>query len=351
MIRSHFVPLLLASSCAAIAADTKAPVQASGDWEFSLSAGAALRQSGTLGFTGGTRSAEVVIPSFVGDNVLNTPPIGRVGDFGVRTYQDGSIGIDISTPIDGLTSGWSYQNTSQVDIAGDRISFNAVGFQSIRSDLRNVTDAPSLDDSQYSMAHILQLDAQYKREIAGMRPGFSVVLAWSPVDFESEWSYFSLEQARNNFRHDWTDVYNLGGFGALVPSAPYLGLPDSPSFLLGNIPDSRNIETRAIGSENALVSNRVFTRFSADHITLSFGPTITRPLSPEWNLAAGIGVSLHWLRWSASQKEQLTVAQGNTSTAIGEWNDSSSGNRMLTGLYFQLAAELKPADYDWSIKT
>jgi hypothetical protein len=351
MIRPHFVPLLLAFPCAAIAGDAKSPVAPSGDWEFSLSAGPAWRQSGTLGFSGGSRSAGVAIPSFVGDNVLITPPIGAADAYGTRTYDDGFVGTDMSTEIDGLTSYWSYQNSSQVNLASDSISFHATGFQSIRSDARSVVAAPSMDDPQRGIAPVLQFDAKYKREIAGIRPGFSIFMAWSPVDFDNEWSDFSLGQTRDDYRHDWTDVYNLGGFGALIPTAPYSGAPDSPGFLLENIPDSRSMVAVPIGSENALVSNRVSTRFSADHTTLSFGPTMSRQLNPEWNIHAGVGVSLHWLHWSASQQEQLSVSQGNTRTVIGDWHDSSSGNRILAGFYLQIAVEWTPADYDWSLKT
>lgn len=351
MIRPHPLPLLLACSCAAIAGDAKSPVAASGDWEFSISAGPAWRQSGTLGFSGGSRSAGVMIPSFVGDNVLITPPLGAADAAGSRTYDDGFVGTDMSTGIDGLTSNWGYQNSGQINLPSDSITFHATGFQSIRSDLRSVTASPSLDDPQHGIAPVLQFDAQYNGEIAGIRPGFSLFLAWSPVDFENKWSDFSLGQTRDDFRHDWTDVYNLGGFGSLIPSAPYSGTPDSPGFLLQNIPDFRNMVAVPIGSENALVSNRIFNRFSADHTTFSFGPTMSRNLDKEWNIEAGVGVSLHWLRWSASQQEQLSVTQGNARTVIGEWQDSSSGDRILAGLYLQLAVEWKPTDSDWSIKS
>lgn len=351
MIRPHSAPLLLAFSCVAIAGDAKSPVAAGGDWEFSLSAGAAWRQSGTLGFSGGSRSAGVAIPSFVGGNVLITPPIGPADANGTRTYEDGFVGTDMSTQIDGLTSYWGYRNSSQVNLAADSISFHATGFQSIRSDVPTVGAAPSFDDPQRGIAPVLQFDAVYKHEIAGIRPGFSVVLAWSPVDMNSAWNDFSLRQNRDDFRHDWTDVYNLGGFGAFVPSAPYAGAPDSPGFLLENIPDTRSSVAVPTGSESALVSNRVSTRFDADHTTFSLGPTLSRPVNGEWNIEAGVGASLHWLHWSASQQEQLSVMQGGTTTVIQEWNDSSSGDKILAGLYLQIALEWTPVDYDWSLKT
>jgi hypothetical protein len=350
MIRPCLIPLLFAGSHLATAGDAKSPVAASGDWEFSLSTGPAWRHSGTLGFSGGSRSAGVAIPSFVGDNVLITPPIGAVDGYDDRFYDDGYVRPDSSTGIDGLTSFWGYQNAGQIDVPGDAITFHATGFQSIRSDLLRTSAAPTDEHSERGIAPVLQFNARYKREIAGIRPGFNVHLAWSPVDFDTDWSDFSLGQTRDDFRHDWTDTFNLGGFGNLVPSAPYAGQPDSPGFLLLNLPDSRNMVAVPIGSENALIENRISTRFRADHTTFSFGPTMATTLTPEWILEAGVGVSLHWLRWSADQQEQLSVSQAGTRTVIGEWNDSSSGDKILAGVYLQLAAEWQPRDQDWSLR-
>jgi hypothetical protein len=100
-----------ACSCsAAIAEDAKTPVATSGDWEFSLSAGPAWHQSGTLDFSGGSRGSVVAIPSFVGDNVLITPHIGAADAYDEREYDDGFVLTDPSTQIDRLTGYWSYQN-------------------------------------------------------------------------------------------------------------------------------------------------------------------------------------------------------------------------------------------------
>jgi hypothetical protein len=350
MIHPRSLPLLLACSSAAFAGDAKSPVAAGGDWEFSLSAGPAWRHSGTIDFAGGSRSAGVAIPSFVGGNVLINPPIGAADTYDDRFYDDGFVRPDLSTEIDGLTGYWGYQNASQVNVGADSISFHATGFQSIRSDLRSLGQAPSAHSPERGIAPVIQFDARYKHEIAGIQPGFSVSLAWSPVDFDSDWSDFALSQTRDDFRHDWTDIYNLGGFGPLVPSAPHTGTLEGPGFLLENIPDSRGMVVVPIASENALIGNSVSTRFRADHTTLSFGPTIGRRLAPQWNLQAGVGVSLHWVNWSAKQEEQLAVTQNETRTVIGEWNESSSGNKILAGLYMQLAAEWTPVDYVWSLK-
>lgn len=350
MIPSRTIPLFLASCLPAIAGSAKSPASSSGDWEFSLSAGVGWRHSGSIDFTGGSRQGAFPIPSFVGDAGLTTPQIGAENAFGERFYDDGFVRLDSSTAIDGLTSHWGYENASQVDVAGDTIRFRATGFESIRNDMHTFSNPPSASSRERSLAPVLQFNARHKRETSGFRPGLSVLFSWNPVRFDRQWTDFSLLQTREDFRTEWTDAFNLGGFGSLVPSAPYAGEPDSPGFLLENLPDSRTMVTVPIGLEEALVGNRVTTRFRADHTTLSLGPTLTHELNPQWNLEAGIGVSLHWLRWSARQNEQWTATQEGTRTVISEWNDASSGNRILAGAYLQIAAEWMPDDKPWSIQ-
>lgn len=340
---------LLLASCAAVSAgDAKSPAATSGDWEFSLSAGPAWRQSGSLDFIGGSRSAATGIPSFVGSNSLVTPPIGREDAYGNRTYDDGFVRRDGSTGIDGYTTNWGYNNPGQV--SGDNMSFHATGFQSIRSNSNILGDAPTSDSREESFAPMIEFAGHYQHEIYGFRPGFTATFLWSPVKMNNRWSDFSLSQTRDDYRHDWTDVYNLGGVGSDIPPAPYAGTSAGPGFVLENIPDSRDLNAVLIGSENAELTNRVSTRFSADLTTLSFGPTMGKQIAPEWTLEAGMGVSLHWLHWAASQEEQLTVTKKGNTRVFKEWTDNESGNQVLGGLYLQVATEWSPKDWEWSIR-
>jgi hypothetical protein len=344
--------LLFAASSAALAGDAKSPVppaSSGGDWEFSLSAGPAWRQSGELGFHGGSRSAGLPIPPFVGGETLVVPDIGPDNEFADRTYNDGFVHRDPSTGIDGYTTNWGYQNSGQV--AGDDIAFHATGFKSVRSDTRTVGEAPSSRRDEDGIAPVLDFAATYKHEINGLRVGVSASLIWSPVKLDRDWSDFSLRQVRDDFRHDWTDHYNLGGVGDLIPPAPYTGTAAGPGFVLENLPDSRDFDSVQIGSEDAWLTNHVSTRFRADHTTVSFGPTLARRLDDSWNLQAGFGVSLHWLHWSASQEESLTVSSGGTSTEFARWNNDKSGDEILGGVYLQIGAEWTPKGQDWSIKS
>ncbi len=343
--------LLLATSPASFAGDSKATISPPRDWAFSLSAGPAWRQSGSLGFSGGSRSPFAGIPSFVGENSLTIPPIGSDDAYSDRTYNDGFVFTDLSTDIDGLTANWGYQDSGQVDAASDSLYFHATGYQSIRTDTLTRSPLPSLDRNEKGIAPVLQFDATYQHEIGGILPGFSASLSWSPIRMNRSWRDFSLLQTRDDYRHDWTDIYNLGGYGSLVPSAPYTGGTQGPGFLLENIPDSSSFTTEQIGSENAVVANNVSTRFRADHTTLSFGPTLERRVSDQWKIEAGVGLSLHWLHWSAKQKERLSVSKDGTNTTVQAWSESSSGNTILAGVYLQVGTEWTPHDSEWSLKT
>ena len=342
--------ILLATASRVLGGDAKSPVPAStGDWEFSLSAGPAWRQSGTLGFHGESRSAGTGILSFVGADSLEVPAIGNADKFGNRTYNDGYVRRDGGTASDGYTTNWGYQNSGQVN--GDDISFHATGFQSIRSDLRSIGSSPNFHRNEQSIVPVLDFSGTYKKDFHGFRPGFSASFAWSPINMNRQWSDFSLAQTRDDFRHDWTDTYNLGGVGDQIPGAPYSGSASVPGFVLENLPDRRDFNAVLIGSEHALLENNVHTTFQADHTTISFGPTLARGIDKSWNLEAGAGVSLHWLHWSARQSETLTVTQSSGTSDYASWHDSDDGNQLLYGVYLQIGAEWTPEGQDWSIKS
>jgi hypothetical protein len=281
--------------------------------------------------------------------VLDEPPIGPEDEIGRRFYNDGYVRRDPSTGIDGYTTNWGYQNAGQV--SGDEISFHATGFQSIRSDTRLLGNAPDSHRNEQAVVPVLEFSGTYKTEFFGFRPGFSASLAWSPVKLDRQWSDFSLLQVRDDFRHDWTDTYNLGGVGDLIPAAPYNGSGAGPGFVLENIPDIRELDSVQIGSDNASLANNVTTRFRADHTTVSFGPTMEREIAKSWSIQAGAGVSLHWLHWSAEQKETLSVTRASGTSEVAAWRDSTDGNKILAGIYLQVGAEWKPEGQPWSVKS
>lgn len=343
-------PLMyLLASCAAVSAgDAKSPAASSGDWEFTLSAGPAWRQSGTLDFNTGSHSAGAHIPSFVGGNSLDVPPVKNAGEYANRTYADGYVRKDGGTSTDGYTTNWGYVNSNQV--SGNNISFHATGYQSVRDNIINSSSSPSADRHERSAAPMLHFEGRHKKDIAGFRPGFSASLLWNPVRARMHWNDFNLTQIRDDFRHDYEDIYNLGGFGALVPSAPYSGSGSAPGFVLENQPDTRNINIVQIDSEKAVLSNHVSSYFTADHTTLSFGPTLERQLTPEWAVSIGSGLSMHWLHWSAEQNEELTLKRKGKSTTCRSWSHTASDDEILMGLYLQVGGDWQPRGYDWSVK-
>ncbi len=341
---------LSASTAAALAGDAKStlPPASGGDWQFSLSAGAAWRQSGTLDFRGGSYSGGIGIPSFVGGESWVVPFIGPPDATGNRTYDDGFVRRDRSTGFDSYTTNWGYQNAGQV--AGNDISFHATGTHSIRTDTGSVSAGPRSSQEERAIAPVLDFAGVYQHEIKGFRFGFSASLIWSPVKFDSQWNDFTLQQERDDYRDEWTDSYNLGGVGSQIPAAPYTGSFGGPGFVLENIPDSRDLHSVLIGGDQATVRNQVTTRFRADHTTFSFGPTAERQLTPEWTLQAAAGVSIHWLRWSAKQKESLSVDKNGKTREFQSWSDKGSGNEILGGVYLQVGVDWKPVEEAWSIR-
>lgn len=355
MLRHRFAPVLLATSCTVLPAfaggDAKTPVPAasSGDWEFSISAGPAVRQTGTFGFRGGSRSGGLSIPSFVGGNSLTEPAIGSATDHADRAYDDGYVRQDPSTGIDGYTTYWGYQKSGQVN--GDNLSMHATGHQSVRSDTLTLGNSPHVRRDERDIAPVIDFSGIYQREFAGFRFGFTGTLSWDSFDFDRHWSDFSLLQVRDDFRHDWTDRYNLGGVGGSIPSAPYNGTAAGPGFVLENLPDTRDFQSVLIGSDDALFTNHVSTRFRADHLTTSFGPTVSRQIDPSWRFHAGAGVSLHLIDWTARQTETLSISENGSQDRYARWKNSSSGTELLGGVYLQLGAEWTPVDKDWAIKS
>jgi hypothetical protein len=345
---SRIFLLSLASIPPCLAGEAKNASVAKGNWEFSWAVGPSYRQAGTMSFRGDSRSADLSLPSFVGEHSLVVPPIGEVNAIGDRQYDDGFVRVDDSTAIDGYTTYWGYQNSSQV--SSDNLNFHATGFESIRNDQLVLGTHPKGHEQERGIAPVLQFDARHASEIAGIRPGFNVSLSWMPVALDRSWRDFSLTQTRDDYRHDWTDTYNLGGFGDFIPSAPYSGSPDAPGFTLENLPDSRGFQSVLIGSESALISNAVVTRFRADHSTLSFGPTFRHEIDRSWWMDVGGGISLQWLHWSASQRESLTLFDTSGESSLARWTDGKSGDKLLVGLYFQAGVEWQAPGQFWGVK-
>ena len=85
-------PIALLGRVPAFAGDAKSPVSSSGgDWEFSLSAGPAVRTLGQLKINSGYRSGGFALPSLVGSDSLTIPPVGDTTGYADREYDDGYV--------------------------------------------------------------------------------------------------------------------------------------------------------------------------------------------------------------------------------------------------------------------
>lgn len=320
-------------SHSALAGDPKSSLATSGgDWEYSISAGAAYRKFGTIKTNSGYRSSALVLPSFVGGNALVTPPIGGPGN---RIYDDGFVGEDAGTGIDGSTWNWGYDRDDQVDTINDQLVFRATGFQSIRSDFRNAPlSGPSSRRDLDGFSPRLQFDARSPHQIGGFRLGFSAGIDFVNSSQSLNFSNFSLTQIRDDYRLDYTDRYNLNG--VIPPLAPYQGSLGGPGPVIGYFPTSSPPPNPVLlTTDTATFSNRVSSSVDVNSITLNFGPSLGMQRG-RYDFSVSAGVTLNIYDWKAKQSESLAVTgpNGVTST-FATWSERDQGITLRPGIYLQ----------------
>ena len=327
-------PLLaIALISPAVAGDAKSPVATSpGGWEFSLSAGPSVRNVGQIKINSGYRSGGFLLPSFVGDNSLVTPPVGDPGVYGDRTYDDGYVFRDASTEgVDGSTWYWGYNSASQVQ--GDELVFHATGFQSIRADAtRAPAGGPSTSDSLIGAAPHIQFDARSPHFLGPFRLGFTAAMDFTKVGQSLAFSNFAATQTRDDFRLDYEDRYDLDG--VIPPQAPYAGGFDGPGPLIGNLPVIRTVTPVLLGTDTAVVSNQVWSSIDIDALSFTFGPTLGLERGA-FDFAVSGGLIVNLYDWSARQSETLSVTSAAGTAGVARWAESSSGAAVRPGLYLQ----------------
>lgn len=331
MNRFHSLPLLLSGCASAFGGDAKAPVPSGGDWEFSLSAGPAVRTLGQLKINSGYRSGGFALPSLVGSDSLTVPPVGDATAPADREYDDGYVRQDAGTAVDGTTWYWGYENPSQVQ--GDELVYRATGFQSIRGDLSRAPNAgPASKDTLDGVAPHLQFDARSPHSIGPFRIGFSAGLDFMKADQSLAFSNFSATQTRDDYRLDYEDRYDLQG--VIPPQAPYSGTIGGPGPLIDNIPAIRTITPVLLFTDTATFGNQVHSTFEVEAFSFTLGPTFSMRQGPlEFAFSGGVIVNLY--DWSARQSETLDATGAAGATRIATWQESDSGTKVRPGLYAQ----------------
>ncbi len=332
----HLSALLLLPALPATAGDAKFGLVGSGsasggDWEFSLSAGPAYRQLGDVRISGGYRSAGLALPSLVGGNSLVTPPVGDANAVGDRTYNDGFVGQDAGTALDGDTWNWGYDNAGQVQ--GDQLVYSATGFQSVFSEVRGApAGGPSRSRDLEGWAPHLQFDARSPHRLGPFRVGFTAGLDFVKTDGSLAFSNFSQSQTRQDFRLDYVDRYDLGGI--IPPLAPYAGSVGGPGPIIPNVPASRDVTPVLTGTETGLYSNRVSSSFDLNALSLTLGPTLSLSHG-RFDFAVSAGFSLNIYDWEARQDETLSATTAGGTATFATWSDRDHGVKFRPGLYLQ----------------
>jgi hypothetical protein len=311
--------------------DAKSPASSGGDWEFSLSAGPAVRTLGQVKINSGYRSGGFLLPSLVGPDSLTVPPVGDTGTYADREYNDGYVRQDAGTSFDGTTWHWGYDNASQVQ--GDELVYQATGFQSIRSDATGAPNAgPASKDTLDGIAPHLQFDARSPYHLGPFRIGFSAGFDFMKADQSLAFSNFSASQTLENYRLDYEDRYDLDG--VIPPLAPYAGSLGGPGPLIGNLPVIRNITPVLISTDTGTFSNQVNSSIEIEAFSFTLGPTFSLRQGPlEFAVSGGVIVNLY--DWSARQGETLDATTALGTRRVATWGESDSGTKIRPGLFAQ----------------
>jgi hypothetical protein len=328
---TRLFPIVLLATVPAFAGDPKSPVPSGGDWEFTLSAGPAVRTLGQLKINSGYRSGGFPLTSLVGSDSLTLPPVGDTTGYADREYDDGYVRQDAGTSLDGTTWYWGYDNASQVQ--GDELVYHATGFQSIRGDLSSAPNAgPASKDTLDGVAPHLQFDARSPYSLGPFRIGFSAGLDFMKADQSLAFSNFSATQTREDYRLDYEDRYDLQG--VIPPQAPYAGTIGGPGPLIDNLPVIRTITPVLLGTDTATFGNQVHSSFEVEALSFTLGPTLSMKQGPlEFAFSGGVIVNLY--DWSARQSETLNATSAAGATRIASWQESDSGTKVRPGLYAQ----------------
>ncbi len=140
-----------------------------------------------------------------------SPPRPTTGNLN-RTYDDGFVGVGVSTPGTGLTTNFSYQNNAQMNAVADTLTFTSAGGIALGNAGR-VRDGDDKGASPY-------IDLQYLVPIEeGLSAGFSFTFSTSGLDSSARSSF-------DRFDVTTTDAYDLNG--VILPLAPFTGSPAGP---------------------------------------------------------------------------------------------------------------------------
>ncbi len=320
-------------------------------WRFS--AGYIYRDLGDVDFRSGSRSQNLVIPRFFGNDRNRVPRIGSLGGVGDRFYDNGFVRVDVSGSVDGQTWFWGYNNASQVQ--GPQLVFRNSG-----GSAREVTSSRSFHPAGDFGEDIEEGGPYVQLEyMMGINEQFSwgPQLGFSFIDFDVSQtsSTFSAAQGFTDYRVSYEDRFNLNG--VIPPLPPYAGTFGGPGPLIPNIPASRSSSRDKTDSGNIRFFNRLDESLEVDMYT--FSPGLSFEFRKNWlYLNAAAGLSVNVVDWEAHNRETLYASRNyGKAREYRKWSDRKDETDVLFGAYVQgtVGVQLTEkvsvsafARYDWN---
>ena len=237
---------------------------------------------------------------FQNNTMASGPAVGSAVAGANHTYNDGYVRLDSSGNAGGLTWNWGYQNAAQV--VGDSMQFHATQIQSSGS-------TSTTGDPQYGGELVYQRVIGKLPLLSSGHWGIEVGFGLTDINLKDNHSSGSMATI--------TDSYALNG--VLPPSAGYSGTYSGPGALLGDTP-TRTYSTVALTS-NQKLSGQLFS--------IRFGPFAEWNFTPEFSLAASVGLTLAPAIIDYDYSETGSLAGGSTYATSGH----SSKDELLYGPY------------------
>ena len=255
---------------------------------------------------------------------------------GNHIYNDGYVGSDDYTDLDGGTWNWGYDSGGQVN--GNQIDFIGAD-QAWRKYSRQTTatDVESSDDAASRGALMVEME-RYLAKIGFTDYGLSMGLSRAQT-------FQASASGMNNFNdnQEWAtcedrvlDAYDITGLGITPDSKPYQGNLPGP----GPVIDASPMSRQGLGSEQVSVGsyrayNSISESLDMDLSTLSLGMSVKGTYRRVYVIGS-TGPTLNMVEKDAMYEETLYASSsGGSPQVLKYWSDNSSGTEYLFGYYVQ----------------
>jgi hypothetical protein len=259
----------------------------------------------------------------------------RTPEGDLYNYDNGYVLTDISGNAGNQTWYWGYDNSSQVNLANNTISFD-------RATIANVPAGSGAGGDNDSPKMGAELAYNYeiglKDEWHHLRYGVELAVNWLPLTLSQQGGY-GVARTLVTDVYGYTPGTTPPGYG--VPGElPYQGSFNGPNFLL-NVPPLSSVST-ALPGATFLVQQQ----FDANLWGFRLGPYLEMPLSKRWSLHLSGGLAVGLLDGDASWRETLSVPGGTGSKTL---HGGGSDTQLLWGYYVGLSAAYQISQH-WGLE-